>query len=78
MNTFLHDNGVVTGEVTIRMVSNTDKVLETRSGVKNRSVINVPYSKKLWRGKNFGEFGESQQFAHFFANFHFSACAVTR
>ena len=27
----------------------------------------VPYSKKLWRGKNFGEFGESQQFANFFS-----------
>ena len=26
----------------------------------------LPYSKKLWRGKNFGEFGESQQFANFF------------
>ena len=27
----------------------------------------VPYGKKLWRGKNFGEFGESQQFANFFS-----------
>ena len=38
----------------------------------------ILYSKKLWRGKNFGEFGESQQFANFFANFHFGAHAVTR
>jgi len=29
----------------------------------------VPYSKKLWRRKNFGEFGESQQFANFFHQF---------
>ena len=29
----------------------------------------IPYSKKLWRGKNFGEFGESQQFANFFCQF---------
>jgi len=29
----------------------------------------IPYSKKLWRGKNFGEFGKSQQFANFFAKF---------
>ena len=29
-------------------------------------VTEIPYSKKLWRGKNFGEFGESQQFANFF------------
>jgi len=25
----------------------------------------LPYSKKLWRGKNFGEFGKSQKFANF-------------
>jgi len=29
--------------------------------------IIIPYSKKLWRGKNLGEFGESQQFANFFS-----------
>ena len=39
VNTFLRNNGVTTGEVTIRMVLNTDKVLETRSGMKNRSVM---------------------------------------
>ena len=39
VNSFLHNNGVVTGEVTIRMVSNTDKFLETRSGMRNRSVL---------------------------------------
>ena len=26
----------------------------------------IPYSKKLWWRKNFGEFGESPQFAKFF------------
>ena len=39
VNSFLHNNGIATGEITIRMVSNTDKILDTRSGVKNRSVI---------------------------------------
>ena len=38
MNSFLHNNGVVTGVITIRMVSNIDKVLETKLGMKNRSV----------------------------------------
>jgi len=32
-------------------------------------ILSLPYSKKLWRGKNFGEFGKSQQFANFFAKF---------
>ena len=26
----------------------------------------IPYRTKLWRGENFGEFGESLQFAKFF------------
>ena len=38
MNCFLHNKGVITGKITIRMVSNTDKILETRSGMRNRSV----------------------------------------
>ena len=42
MNSFLHNNGVASGEITIRMVSNTDKILETRSGMKNRSVFVHP------------------------------------
>ena len=28
----------------------------------------IPYRTKLWRGENFGEFGELPQFAKFFAN----------
>ena len=32
--------------------------------------INVPYSKKHWRGKNFSKFGKLQHFAKFFVNFH--------
>ena len=28
----------------------------------------IPYRTKLWWGENFGEFGESSQFAKFFAN----------
>ena len=39
MNSFLHKNGIVTGEITIRMVSNTDKIFETKLGMKNRSVF---------------------------------------
>ena len=39
MNNFLRSSGISTGEVTIRMVSNTDKILETRSGMKNRLVL---------------------------------------
>ena len=27
----------------------------------------LPYRTKLWRGENFGEFGESPQFAKFFS-----------
>ena len=27
----------------------------------------IPYRTKLWRGENFGEFGESPQFAKFFS-----------
>ena len=34
MNTFLCNNGVATGEVTIQIVLNTDKVLETRLDMK--------------------------------------------
>ena len=34
----------------------------------------LPYSKKLWRRKNFGEFGESPQFAKFFSPI--STCSV--
>ena len=29
--------------------------------------IHIPYRTKLWRGENFGEFGESPQFAKFFS-----------
>jgi len=36
---------------------------------KEKLKSDVPYSKKLWREKNFGEFGELQQFANFFVNF---------
>ena len=36
VNSFLHNNSVAAGEITIRMVSNTDKILDTRSGMKNR------------------------------------------
>jgi len=32
----------------------------------SQTMHKIPYSKKLWRGKNYGEFGESQQFANFF------------
>ena len=40
MNNFLRTKGITTGEVTIRMVSNIDKILETRLGMKNRLVPN--------------------------------------
>ena len=30
----------------------------------------VPYSKKHWQWKHFGEFGKLQHFVKFFANFH--------
>jgi len=36
----------------------------------------IPYSKKLWRVKNFGEFGESQQFANFFSPISFPAFVI--
>lgn len=39
VNNFLREHGVVTGELTIRMVSNTDKMLETRSGMRNRLAL---------------------------------------
>ena len=29
--------------------------------------MHLPYRTKLWRGENFGEFGESPQFAKFFS-----------
>ena len=29
----------------------------------------LPYSKKLWRGKNFSKFGKSQQFTNFLSIF---------
>jgi len=35
----------------------------------SKSKEHILYSKKLWRGKNFGKFGKSQQFANFFDNF---------
>ena len=49
MNNFLRSNGVNTGEVTIRVVSNTDKILKTRSGMKNRLVkpMDLKKSAKL-------------------------------
>ena len=40
VNKYLHSNGINTGEVAIRMVSNADKILETRPGMKHRLVIN--------------------------------------
>ena len=30
------------------------------------TTFHIPYRTKLWRGENFGEFGESPQFAKFF------------
>ena len=30
-------------------------------------LLNIPYRIKLWKGKNFGEFGELPQFAKFFS-----------
>ena len=42
VNCFLHNNGVITGDITIRMVSNTVKIFETRLGMKNRSVLVHP------------------------------------
>ena len=36
VNSFLRNNSIASGEITIRMVSNTDKILDTRSGMKNR------------------------------------------
>ena len=30
-------------------------------------MYHLPYRTKLWRGENFGEFGESPQFAKFFS-----------
>ena len=35
MSMFLYNNDVITEEVIIQMISNTDKVLHTRSGMKN-------------------------------------------
>ena len=49
MNSFLHKNGVVTGEITIRMLSNTDKIFETRLGMENRSVF-VCFCVCVFRG----------------------------
>ena len=53
MNNFLRSNGVNTGEVTIRVVSNTDKILKTRSGMKNRLVkpMDLNKSAKLIQSK---------------------------
>ena len=31
--------------------------------------MHIPYSKKPWQRKSFGEFGKSPQFANSFANF---------
>ena len=44
--------------------------LESRSIFLVRSCVHLqelPYRTKLWRGENFGEFGESPQFAKFFS-----------
>ena len=36
----------------------------------------LPYSKKLWRGKNFGEFGEISKFAKFFSPIYIARAAT--
>jgi len=36
VNNFLRQSNVNTGEITIRLVSNTEKTLETRSGMRSR------------------------------------------
>ena len=44
--------------------------LKTRRCVQVKPLLiycySIPYRTKLWRGENFGEFGESPQFAKFF------------
>ncbi|XP_065885068.1 CREB-binding protein-like isoform X2 [Dysidea avara] len=42
VNNFLHQANVTTGEITIRLVSNTEKTLETRSGMNNRFGSDFP------------------------------------
>jgi len=43
--------------------------LKIMTSLQQKVSFKLPYSKKLWRWKNFGEFGESQQFANFFRQF---------